>query len=262
MKKIIRFIAVALAVTLILCSVPFSSSAEEPDTSELLIGALSSEEPLTEEQPAEEPPAEEPTVPGLPPMASDESCVIAEDTVALLFLCSNSSGLPSLGHIWIYIENITENTLKVGAYDLNAYEGVSIGTFGLTRSDGFGIYYNIESYTGNAFGMEKSMCLMTELNQKEFNRVSSKIGRSNFWDPIFFNCAFFAISTWDIGGGSFMIPFVVFPIFARLQIRFRPYKKDLKMYFPELERVLKQKGTGSGARLKNVKPGSVDTPPG
>lgn len=185
-----------------------------------------------------------------------------ETAVANMYLCSNWSGLPSLGHIWVYIENISDKTLTVGAYELPPKQGVSIGTFALTRSDGAGVYYNIEAYCGNKFGMSSFISMKTELNESELNTVSNKILSSNFWDPIIINCAFFAISTWDMGGGAFVFPIVVLPVLARIQLKMHSYSSDLKMYYPDREQVYKQHGAGSGATLSVVSDGSVDTVPG
>lgn len=235
MKKITKLTALLMSLVMIICSFSFGASAEaytQPDYS------------------------------GKEPTAVNSSSDYSSDTVALLYLCSNWTGLPSLGHIWIYVENVSKSNLTVGVYNLPSGEGVSIGTFGLTRSDGFGVYYNVEAYTGNLFGMGESMYMMTELNQKEFDSVSSKIANSNFWDPVVFNCAYFAISTWNTGGGSYMMPIVVLPMFARIQMKLHSHKSNLKMFYPEREDVYKQIGNGSSAILKNVKPGTLDTPPG
>lgn len=191
-----------------------------------------------------------------------EKPVYAEDTVAVLYLCTNHTGFPSLGHIWIYIENVSDKEIKVGLYDLPAGEGVSVGTFGLTRSNGFGVYYNIEAYTGNLYGMEDSFSIRVEMNEEKMQKISKKILRANWWDPIVVNCAFFAITSWNKAGGKFMFPWVVFPVFARTQMKRRDYTENLEMFDPGRERVYKQKGFGENARLIPVKDGSVDTPPG
>lgn len=211
----------------------------------------------------EVPGGEDPEVPGgEDPELPAPKPQYAADTVATLSLCSNWTGFPSLGHIWVYVENVSDHPIKVGAYEVPVGQGVSIGTFGLTRSDGFGIYYNIEAYTGNFYGMGDALSLKTELNNSELDGISKKIANSNFWDPIVFNCAFFAITTWMKGGGSFVFPVVVFPALARLQMRTHNPEKAVHMYYPSRDQVLKQKGSGSSATTEIVKDGSVDTPPG
>ncbi len=185
-----------------------------------------------------------------------------EGTVALMYLCSNWTGFPSLGHIWAYFENVSEEPLRLGAYDLPAGEGVSVGTFGLTRSDGFGIYYNIEAYTSNVYGMDDSLYLRVELNSQKFEKISRKILNANWWDPIIVNCAFFAITKFNIGYDGFMFPWVVFPGIARMNMKRRDAQSPLTMFDPGRDRVFKQKGRGENARLVIVEDGSVDTPPG
>lgn len=278
MKFLKKRIAILLSVLMLLSVISVSASADDafsllnddPPINTSLVNknyfpaiVTEGEDGEGEENPPVDPPIDPPVDPPVdpeePPVEPPE---YAPDTVALLYLCTNWTGFPSLGHIWIYIENVSDETLTVGIYDLPAGEGVSVGTFGLTRSDGFGIYYNIEAYTGNLLGMDDSFSIKTEMNRSEFNKVSAKIARSNFWDPIIFNCAFFAITCWNLGGGSFMLPVVVFPIFARLQMKFRDYEVGIKMFYPDITRVHKQKGFGSSAYLDSVDPGSLDTPPG
>lgn len=181
--------------------------------------------------------------------------------VADLYLCSNNSGFPSLGHIWIYIENVSGHTLTIGKYQLPPGEGVSVGTFTFTRSDGMGIYYNVESYTGNILGVRKPYATKTEMSEAQVKKVSDKILRSNFWEPIFMNCVFFACTTWMAGGGSFIFPVTTFPVFARLMIKNKP-QATLNMYNPGRNRVYKQHGNGNDATLSVCVDGTVDTPPG
>lgn len=199
------------------------------------------------------------TIPPINPPEEPDSG--SDGYVANLYICSNNSGFPSLGHIWIYIENTCGHTLTIGKYELPPGEGVSVGTFTLTRSDGMGIYYNVESYTGNLFGVAKPVASMTRMNEEQVRKVSDKILRSNFWEPLFMNCVFFAATTWMKGGGSFIFPVTMFPVFARLMIKNKP-QATLNMYNPGRNRVYKQHGNGSDATLTVCSDGTVDTPPG
>ena len=186
----------------------------------------------------------------------------AADTVAVFYLCSNWTGLPSLGHIWTYVENVSDEWLQIGAYRLRPGEGVSVGKFALTRSDGAGIYYNVESYTANLFGMENCLCLKTEMTKADVDKFSSQILRANFWDPIIFNCASFAIFAWNSASGKFIFPIVVFPFLARIQMKAYGADTSFTMFAPDRDSVYKQKGFGDSAALQIVSDGTLDTPPG
>lgn len=185
-----------------------------------------------------------------------------DSAVADIYLCSNWSGLPSLGHVWIYIENTSDKSLTVGKYTLPAGEGVSVGTFALTRDDGAGVYYNIEAYCGNKYNMDTFIYLKKSINKSQLDSISNKILSHNFWDPIIFNCAEFAAGCWNAAGGSFIFPVTVFPVFTRIQIKAHSYGSDKKMFYPDRENVYKQRGSGSSAYLEVVSDGSVDSVPG
>ena len=201
-------------------------------------------------------------VSGLLSSASAEGQKYASDTVAVFYLCSNWTGLPSLGHIWTYIENVSEKPLKIGTYYLLGGEGVSVGKFALTRSDGAGIYYNVESYTAALYGMEDCLYIKTEMTLKDVEKLSERILYSNFWDPAVFNCASFAISSWNMVSDRYMFPFVVLPFVARFQLRAYGAQTDLKMYAPDRHSVYKQINFGDDATMRPVSDGTVDTPPG
>ena len=172
------------------------------------------------------------------PEEQTEEFQYEEDTVALIYLCSNASGFPSLGHIWVYIENVSKDKeiLEVGVYKLLPGEGVSLGEFGLTRSDGFGLHYNVENYTYNLFAVSeneedrgkvnnvKYMC--GELDKETLAKISNKIRNLNWWDPIIFNCVTFACSIWNAGKNGFIFPWTVFPGITRLNIKRRVDGKE------------------------------------
>ena len=193
---------------------------------------------------------------------TSESQKYAQNTVAVFYLCSNWTGLPSLGHIWTYVENVSKKTLKIGTFYILPGEGVSVGKFALTRSDGPGIYYNVESYTANLFGMEDSLYLKAEMTMEDVEDFSTRILYSNFWDPLIFNCASFAIEAWNSVSSQRMFPFVILPFVARIQMASYGAKTNLKMYDPGRNNVFKQTGLGDDATMRPVSNGTVDTPPG
>lgn len=244
MKKIVALL-LCIAMLCGTCAVAVYADEGNPDDMEI-VSYIDDENPLPD--PVVDPP--------VTPQPSGNG------KVAKMRLCSNWTGLPSLGHIWIYFENISDHTLQVGAYTLPVGEGVSVGSFALTRSDGAGIYYNIESYTGNVIGMNDSLYIEKEINESQLKAVSNYILIANFWDPIIFNCLFFASMAWNIGGGGFVFPICIFPFITRLQLRLHGAKSGLSMYCPDRNRVYKQRSFGSAAHLERVSDGSVDTAPG
>ena len=180
------------------------------------------------------------------------------EIVARMYACSRWSGPPSLGHIWIYIENLSDGDQKVGLYTMHKGEGVSLGCFGLTRSDGFGTHYNVEAYCGNKYGLSGTLSISCDLTAEKLSSVSNKVLNSNHWDP-FFNCITFAFGVWNAGSSTQLPTFLVFPALARLFIRMNGGKEGLTMYYPPANRCYKQHGTGSSATLTVCVPGTLDS---
>ena len=163
------------------------------------------------------------------------------------------------GHAWIYVENLTKETLQVGHYMLPPNEGVSVGLFSFTCEDGIGIYYNVESYCCNVHGGDGLVSITTDLDEDEMKKLSNKILKyPNHWDP-FFNCVYFAFSMWNSVSGRKLIPLVL-PAFGQLQLRMHDGEKNnLDMYCPKVDQVLRLKGgLGKEKQLIPVSPGSID----
>ena len=192
-----------------------------------------------DDEPGAEPPTEEKT---------------AEDTVARLYICSRKNTW--IGHIFLYLENLSDETLTVGVYDLPPDEGVSIGTYGFTRSDGFGVYFNIEAYIYNAYGDQDIICLSSDLTEAELERFSHRLLYCNTWDILFFNCAFFGFMMWNTVASPFLVP-LLFPMLGRLQIKAHGGQAAPKFFFPEKERVYKLRGAGGNCYLETVKEKSI-----
>lgn len=276
MKNILtRSIAVILSVITVFGCLSFSGFASDEALLEGNEEIIQNEDANTEnneetgepENPETPENPENPENPEIP-----EEPKYKEDTVALIYLCSNDSGFPSLGHIWAYFENVSEETIMVGVYPLPAGEGVSVGLFGLTRDDGFGLHYNVESYTFNRFAkdpdpkkqkkVKNAIYLCAELNSERMAKISNRIRNINWWDPIIFNCVTFAVSTWNMAGAGFIFPWTVFPGITRGNIRLRHAEGGLEMFDPPRDKVWKQIGRGKNASWKICKDGTVDTPPG
>ncbi len=171
--------------------------------------------------------------------------------VAKIYICAKRQ-LSPLGHLWVYIHNTSDQPIEVGLYTVPVDQGVSIGTFGITRADGMGIYYNVEAYAANKYGLDSVVCLEDVLTQSELEDVSRTIRNSNVWDPIIFNCMTAAFSIWNAGAAIKLIP-LVFPILGRIQMLIYPHLNQLEMYYPTEDQVYKQRGIGNNAKLENVR---------
>ena len=169
------------------------------------------------------------------------------DIVATLYVFYDKSDIHGVGHTWIYIENLTDQELKVGIYPLPANEGVSVGT--LPEYDGWGLYYNIEAYQQTIYGMEDQISMKEEITLKELRRVSNFIVcYPNFWDPVFFNCMLFAFLAWDMGSFKILIP-LIFPIIGKIQMLIYPHETEVQMKPVTKDQVYRQTGMAGWAKL-------------
>ncbi len=176
--------------------------------------------------------------------AADDGKIVAK----LSFFCT----VRSPGHTWLYIENVSNKTIDVGAYKLPAGEGVSVGTFGPTRYDGYGIYYNVESYCQTRYGMKKFSTLTEELTADEMAKLHNGIlTYKNGWN-IFRNCVTFSAKMWNLVSDKKMSN-LIFPAFSNLQMNLKGCKKNNIVQFPvSADEVFRQKGNGADAYLVTV----------
>lgn len=159
----------------------------------------------------------------------------------------------SPGHVWIYVENLTNKSMKVGVYTLAKNDGVSIGTFGPTRYDGYGIYYNVESYCQTEYGMSGYRSLTKELTASELETLSNGIlSYRNSWGP-FRNCIAFAAQMWNLVSEK-KLSNLIFPAFTNIQMFFKGSTTDVPVQKPvTADEVYRQKGNGENAYLENVR---------
>ena len=259
-KKIFSLI---LAVIICVTSVPFAFAT---DADIDLEGITDFEETTTTEEVTEQDeeviePDTETTVPDEEPVVPDEDVTVPDeeivkpeeskplqdnDVVANFYVFLDESDVHPMGHTWLYVENLTDQELKVGVYTLPANEGVSVGVF--KRKDGWGIYYNIEAYSQTVYGMEGQISMKEELTLKELRRVSNAIvNYLNHWDPIF-NCMFFSFTVWDIASFKILLP-LIFPVIGKLQMLIYPHETDVQMMPVTKEQTYRQKGMAGWAEL-------------
>ena len=249
-KQLIQVISVILVILTVL-SVPtfagFSDSGINgviTEITELLTGTTTGDDETTGETSTE--PTTEPS------KTFDD--YNESDKIAVMYICTQQVGL---GHAWIYIENTAECDLKVGCYDLKPDCGVSMGTFLLSRSDGGGLYYNVEAYCANKWGIKNKSWLKTELTKKQLIKVSDRIKQWNYWD-LYFNCTFFAAEIWNCASKKKIIP-LMFPFFIKWQILAKGGNKDVEMKSVEKTDCFKQRGSGNNAHIVQVKEGTLDS---
>ncbi len=188
--------------------------------------------------------------------ASENLSKSGDTVVGKIYLCSRWSSITTTGHLWVYIYNTSEETLRVGLYDLAPNEGVSLATFGFTRSDGFGIYYNMETFRNDKYCDSSCISLSDDLTKEELDAVTAKLLVSNKWNPII-NCVYFACSIWNIAADKRIVPFFYPPV-VRLQISAAGGKETCQMNYQPPEKAFKQRGSGSSSYLENVSQASLD----
>ena len=171
-----------------------------------------------------------------------------DEIVANYYIYVMVTDIHPIGHMWVYLENLTNKPMKVGYYTVPAKKGVSVGVF--ARKDGFGIYYNVEAYTQTVYGMENQMCLKEQLTADKVKDVSDAlINAANHWDPIF-NCTYFAFKIWNAGCSSGKkLLHLVWPPLGTLQIKMKGYLREVPMKGVTVDQAYRQVGSGANGYL-------------
>lgn len=187
-------------------------------------------------------------------MANYENDAVApqssNDTVATMYLCSCVYVFPISGHTWIYVENNSSKTIRVGLYDVPPGQGVSIGSFSFTVDDGWGLYYNIEAFRENNKDREDiTWSIPEELNASELQTLTdSLVGYYNSWG-FGRNCSYFAFNIWNSVTGDHYFSLLI-PAISQLMVMIGGAEKgELDMYFPDPSQIYRQSGSGSSAKL-------------
>lgn len=238
MKKINRsIISILLSFSLILSgfTVVFAEEISETSTEE------------TTETTTEESTDNYPDITVTEPETSEPSEKADDDVIGKIYLCSRWSGITTTGHLWVYIHNTTDEPITVGLLEVAPDDGISMATFGFTRSDGFGIYYNMETYRNDKYCDESCISLCDDLTVSELEKVNKKLLTSNQWNP-FINCVFFACSIWNTAGNTFIMPFTYPPI-TRLIIKIAGGTETCIMVHQPAENTFKQRGFGNNSHL-------------
>ena len=172
-----------------------------------------------------------------------------EEIVAAFYIYVMETDIHPVGHMWVYLENLTDKPMKVGLYTVPPYEGVSIGVF--CRKDGLGVYYNVEAYTYGVYGMKNQMCLRDWLTADKVKEVSDTlINYFNHWDPIF-NCMYFAFRVWNSGcSAKNKLIHLVWPPLGTKQIMNKQVILGQPMKSVPQNKTYRQVGSGDNAYLR------------
>ena len=250
-----KILCVILAVLMCVTSAPMifaadidisiEDTSDQEDTTNFEEDTVPDEEVTEPETETTEPDI---TVPDEEPAPPQEIKPLQDnDIVADLYVFYDKSDIHDWGHTWIYIENLTDQDLKVGAYTLPPDEGVSVGT--LPEYDGWGLYYNIEAYQQGIYGMEDQLSIKEKITLRKLRNVSNFIvSYPNFWDPILFNCMLFAFLAWDMGSWKILIP-LFFPIIGKAQMLIYPHETGTLMKPVTKDKVYRQTGMYGWAGL-------------
>lgn len=180
-----------------------------------------------------------------------------DPVVARMYVITYLEGTSWTDHAFVYFENLSKQTLRVGLYDLPVGQGVSVGCYAASRADGYGIYYNVEAHCANKYGQSGWMSISKDLTKDELNKATNAIiNARNGWDFVF-NCMYFAFQVWNKTTGDNLVS-LIFPVFGQIQLKMRGGRSGPKMYFAREDQVFRQRGKGSSAYLTGVSRGTLD----
>ncbi len=248
MKRFLSVLSALVCIISVLC--PYTCAYGENGYSYVYSESGEAEEnadiPENPDIPDEPDTPDEPDVPDTPDEPSEE-----DKYVARLCICSR---IVVLGHAWIYVENLTDGTLRVGCYDCPQGQGVSVGSQMFSRADGGGIYYNVEAYMGNKKGLNRARSKSMLLTREQLDTVNEKILKTNEWTP-FTNCCLFATKVWNSVSDD-RVAYGVFPFVTALSM-IKGNEGVPEMYVPGREQVFKQRKKKDKAYLEPVKDASL-----
>lgn len=185
------------------------------------------------------------------------SFAASDPVVARIYVITYLEGTSWTDHAFVYFENLSKQTLRVGLYDLPVGQGVSVGCYAASRADGYGIYYNVEAHCANKYGQSGWCSISKDLTKNELNKATNAIiNARNGWDFVF-NCMYFAFQVWNKTTGDNLVS-LIFPVFGQIQLKMRGGKSGPKMYFAREDQVFRQRGKGSSAYLTGVSRGTLD----
>lgn len=176
-----------------------------------------------------------------------------DEIVARMYVGYNERYLGMSGHSWIYVENLTDHSIVVGAYTVKKGKAVSLGTAGTTLEDGRGLYYNVEAYRYRDIPITDYVHLSKDITQKQLDKLTKRVLNAGTWS-YFLNCTYFAASAWNSVGGLPLV-YALFPPLFHVQILINPnHGNGFRMQVPALTEIYKQVGRGDKATLVQTDP--------
>ena len=180
-----------------------------------------------------------------------------DPVVARMYVITYLEGTSWTDHAFVYFENLSGQTLKVGLYNLPVGQGVSVGCYAASRADGYGIYYNVEAHCANKYGQSGWCSISKDLTKNELNKATNAIiNARNGWDFVF-NCMYFAFQVWNKTTGDNLVS-LIFPALGQIQLKMRGGRSGPKLYFAREDQVYRQRGRGSSAYLTGVSKGTLN----
>lgn len=198
--------------------------------------------------------------------AADTSTTDDNAIVARMYLCHKAS----TDHTWIYIENLSDKPIQVGAYPamIKKGEGVSVGTYGTTVEDGPGLYYNFEAWRYRNLDPINDKdhvftYLTKDITAADLEKVNNMIVNSNRWSKIL-NCAYTALRIWNKIPGK-KVTYLYFPFLIELQIAMKSgvttnKETGFKMITPTLNQTFKQIDLGDSVTTALSNPVPIAEP--
>ena len=217
----------------------------EPDAPDEPESPDTPDEPDNPDEPDDPDVPDEPHEPEPPKPTFEE--LPGDYVVGKMYICTQ---IVFLGHSWIYIESTFDGEIPVGCYTMQPYGSVSVGTFLFSRADGMGVYYNVERYCANEYGLKGQVWLGEDITKDDIETISREIKNWNYWD-LYFNCTFFASKVWNSVSNKFMMP-LMFPVFIQAQTKTQGGNSDVVMQNVEREDCYKQKKSGDKAYIVTV----------
>lgn len=217
----------------------------EPDAPDEPESPDTPDEPDNPDEPDDPDVPDEPHEPEPPKPTFEE--LPGDYVVGKMYICTQ---IVFLGHSWIYIESTFDGEIPVGCYTMKPFGSVSVGTFLFSRADGMGVYYNVERYCANEYGLKGQVWLGEDITKDDIETISREIKNWNYWD-LYFNCTFFASKVWNSVSNKFMMP-LMFPVFIKAQTKTQGGNSDVVMQNVEREDCYKQKKSGDKAYIVTV----------
>lgn len=104
-------------------------------------------------------------------------------------------GLLNLGHSFLKIKNVSNDSIKIYGYELLSDEELTISTWPI--SSHFGIWFNLESKYINKYNKYSDrVSISVGINQKDINKINNKFYIIDKWNPLF-NCTSFSLAIYN-----------------------------------------------------------------